>query len=239
MDVDCDGVGGVGNDGRCRYELSPDTQNITSFRDSIVGYGKGLIDLNPYVHPYVVFGNDRSTRHRSGWRPFDPTGVGMKPLSVMAVVCPGYKLVYGIWGDTNGDDGTKPMIGEASLALASACGGQRINGGRGMGDGNVLFVGFTGDEAVPGANGAKWAATDFDSFEQSIEGLGNKLVERIQVDGGVGGIGDAGTSGGSGASGGYGGRGDSRTNLGWTFAIGPTQVAAGLVVVMVRFVHRW
>jgi hypothetical protein len=194
MDVDCDGVVGVGNNGRCRIELSPDTQNVTSFRDDIIGYGRGLLDLNPYVHPYVVFGNDRGTRHRAGWRPFDPTSQGMKPLSVMAVVCPGYKLVYGIWGDTNGDDGVKPMIGEASLALATACGGNRINGGSGMDDDNVLFLGFVGDDAVPGANGANWTATDFDTFERSIAGLGDRLVERIQADGGSGGYGDSGTS---------------------------------------------
>lgn len=182
MDVDCDGVGGVGEDGRCRYELSPDTQNVTSFRDAVVGYGKGLKDLNPYVHPYVVFGNDKGTRHRAGWHPFDPTEKGMKPLSVMAVVCSGYQVVYGIWGDTNGDDGAKPMIGEASLALATACGGKGMNGDSGIDEDSILFVGFTGDEAVPGANGANWTATDFDSFEKSIEGLGTQLVGRIQAD---------------------------------------------------------
>lgn len=185
MDVDCDGTtgGGVGDDGRCRADLSPDIQNATSFRDAVAGYGRGVTDLNPYVHPYVVFGNARGTRGRKGWRAFDPTAHGMRPLSVMAVVCPGYKLVFGVWGDTNGDDGTKPMVGEASLSLATACGGPRINGDSGIDEDSIMFLGFTGDEAVPGPDGADWAAADFDTFERSIEGLGSKLVARIRADG--------------------------------------------------------
>ena len=238
MDVDCDGVGGVGADGRCRLELNPDTQNVTSFRDTVAGYGRGLVDLNPYVHPYVVFGNDRGTRHRVGWHPFDPTAQGMKALSVMAVVCPGYKLVYGIWGDTNGDDGAKPMIGEASLALATACGGKRINGDSGMDEDNVLFVGFTGDEAVPGANGANWTAADFDSFERSIESLGNRLVERVQAAGGSGGNGGSGGSGGNGANGDYGssdagsGADGGYEGASEAWNIGPARMAAAAVVVL-------
>jgi hypothetical protein len=183
MDVDCDGAGGGGaDDGRCRAALSPDIQNATSFRDVVAGYGRGVADLNPYVHPYVVFGNARGTRGRRGWRAFDPTAHGMRPLSVMAVVCPGYKVVFGIWGDTNGDDGAKPMGGEASLSLATACGGPQISGDSGIDEDEIMFLGFTGDEAVPGPDGADWAAADFDTFERSIEGLGSRLVSRIRAD---------------------------------------------------------
>ncbi|KAK4152698.1 endo-chitosanase [Chaetomidium leptoderma] len=179
MDVDCDGVAGAADDGRCRYSLSPDVQNVTTFRDLVAGYNKGVKDLNPYVHPYVVFGNAPGTRGRSGWRAFDPTEHGMRPLSVMAVVCPNRKVVYGIWGDTNGDDGSKPMVGEASLSLVTACGGPGVTGDNGIDEDAALFVGFTGDEAVPGPDGADWAAKDFDTFERSIEALGDRLVGRV------------------------------------------------------------
>ncbi|KAH6633869.1 glycoside hydrolase family 75 protein [Chaetomium sp. MPI-SDFR-AT-0129] len=189
LDVDCDGTGtgsngtaSPSNDGRCRVDLSPDTQNTTTFRDTLAGYGHGLTDLNPYVHPYVVFGNARGTHNRRGWKAFDPTAHGMRPLSVMAVVCPNREMVYGIWGDTNGDDGDKPMVGEASLALVTACGGKNVTGGNGIDEDTTLFVGFVGEDAVPGANGANWSAQDFDTFEKSIQPLGNQLVERVRPD---------------------------------------------------------
>jgi hypothetical protein len=157
-------------------------QNATTFRNLLAGYGRaGVTDLNPYVHPYVVFGNARGTRGRSGWRVFDPTEHGMRPLSVMAVVCPNRQVVYGVWGDTNGDDGPKPMVGEASLSLVTACGGKRVDGNNGIDEDTVLFLGFTGDDAVPGPDGADWVAKDFDTFERSIEGLGSRLVARVQV----------------------------------------------------------
>jgi hypothetical protein len=83
MDVDCDGEqNGRGDDGRC--ESSGDTQSITSFEWIIKGYNKGIKDLNANVHPYVVFGNEGT---KSGWKTFDPEAHGIRPLSVMAVVC--------------------------------------------------------------------------------------------------------------------------------------------------------
>jgi hypothetical protein len=98
-----------------------------------------------------------------------------------------------------------------------------------MDEDNVLFVGFTGDEAVPGANGANWTAADFDSFERSIESLGNRLVERVQAAGGSGGNGGSGDYGssdaGSGADGGHGGASEA-----WN--IGPARMAAAAVVVL-------
>lgn len=83
MDVDCDGLqGGVGDDGRCGS--STDTQNQTTFRDTLVSYGQSVTELNANVHPYAVFGNQGS---RKGYANFDPTKYGVQPLSVMAVVC--------------------------------------------------------------------------------------------------------------------------------------------------------
>lgn len=89
MDIDCDGVqGSSADDGRCGD--SSDTQSITSFQDTVSGYG--IEDLDANIHPYVVFGNSGT---KSGYANFDPQDYGIEPLSVMAVVC-GDKLVCGI-----------------------------------------------------------------------------------------------------------------------------------------------
>ncbi|KAK2056389.1 fungal chitosanase [Colletotrichum caudatum] len=172
MDVDCDGAQG-GGDGRCGS--STDTQSETTFRDVLRGYNVGPRDLNASLHPYVVFGNQGT---KSGWPTFDPRQHGVKPLSVMAVIC-NDKVVYGIWGDTNGDDGPQAMIGEASISLATACYGDVINGNAGHDEDDVLYIAFTGDDAVPGANGAAWNASTYDEFESSITDLGNKLLARV------------------------------------------------------------
>lgn len=179
MDIDCDGAQrGPADDGRCGS--SNDTQSQTTFRDTIASYKTGIKDLNAYVHPYVVFGNQGA---KKGWKTFDPQAVGIHPLSVMAVVC-GDRLVYGVWGDTNGDDGQFPMVGEASISLATACFGHRVNGNSGYDDDDVLYIAFVGEDAVPGAKGANWSATDSRAFEKSIEKIGDMLVERISGAGG-------------------------------------------------------
>lgn len=174
MDIDCDGAQhGTADDGRCGS--SNDTQSQTTFKDTVASYGHGITDLNAFVHPYVVFGNQGSTK---GWKTFDPEQFGIKPLSVMAVVC-GDRLVYGVWGDTNGDDGQYPMVGEASISLATACFGHRVNGNAGYDDHDVLYIAFVGDDAVPGPKGANWSAKDHAAFEKSIEERGDMLIERI------------------------------------------------------------
>lgn len=72
------------------------------------------------------------------------------------------------------------MVGEASLALATACFGRRgINGNSGHEATDVLYLAFVGRDAVPGARGAKWAADSFAEFEESITALGDRLVARI------------------------------------------------------------
>lgn len=174
MDIDCDGHrGGPKDDGRCGS--SNDSQSRTTFRDTVASYKSGIKDLNPYVHHYVVFGNQGS---EEGWNSFDPQAVGIHPLSVMAVVC-GDRLVYGVWGDTNGDDGQFPMVGEASLSLATACFGDKMSGDFGHDEQDVLYIAFVGEDAVPGPKGANWSATDSRAFEKSIEERGNMLVDRI------------------------------------------------------------
>ncbi|GAP84752.1 putative glycoside hydrolase family 75 protein [Rosellinia necatrix] len=174
MDIDCDGVqGSPADDGRCGN--SGDTQSVTSFADVVQGYGRGVDDLDANIHPYVVFGNVGS---RPGYANFDPRAHGVEPLSVMAVVC-GDQLIYGIWGDENGDDGPKAVVGEASISLATACFGKDITGNNGHEETDVLYIAFPGAAAVPGADGARWDAANFDEFQASITCLGNSLVSKL------------------------------------------------------------
>lgn len=170
MDIDCDGNQSR-DDGRCTHH--GDTQSETAFKDTVQSYGvDGVEDLDANVHPYIVFGNvgDYSPT-------FDPTAYGIEPLSVMAVVCAN-QLIYGVWGDENGDDDPQPLVGEASLALATACFGTGMTGDAGYDGTDVLYVAFTGDEAVPG-EAANWGADNYDDFEASIEGIGDRLVQRL------------------------------------------------------------
>lgn len=71
------------------------------------------------------------------------------------------------------------MVGEASISLATACFGKKINGNSGHDEDDVLYIAFTGQDAVPGAHGAAWSAKSYDEFEKSITALGDKLVARI------------------------------------------------------------
>ncbi|CAI4213258.1 unnamed protein product [Parascedosporium putredinis] len=159
MDVDCDGAqGGSADDGRC--DSSTDTQSISSFQSTIASYKAGIRDLDANIHPYIVFGNEGTKRK---WKTFDPQEVGIKPLSVMAVVCGG-KLVYG-----------------ASISVATACFGTRMSGNSGYDEDDVLYIAFVGDDAVPGAKGANWSAANYEAFSASIQDLGDRLVERIGV----------------------------------------------------------
>jgi hypothetical protein len=205
MDVDCDGQQhGTGDDGRCNS--SADTQSVTSFQPTVQGYNRGVRDLNAYVHTYVVLGNDGA---KKGWRTFRPQAYGVEPLSVVAVVCgeqlvcppllcclyqpliPGSTMlqsaqrkltarkIYGIWGDTNGDDGAHPMVGEAALSLAAACFGASMTGDSGHDATDVLYLAFAGADAVPGADGAAWNASSWREFEASLAPLGDELIRRI------------------------------------------------------------
>jgi len=85
---------------------------------------------------------------------------------------------YGIWGDENGDDGPKAVIGEASISMATLCFGNSVNGNSGHSDNDVLYIAFTGKDAVPGASAA-WDADSATQFESSISSLGDKLIQRI------------------------------------------------------------
>jgi hypothetical protein len=95
MDVDCDGDQSDHGDGRCGN--SNDTQSITAFQYLVAEYSKEaghkVSDVNANFIPYVVFGNQGS---KKGYTTFHPQSHGIKPLSVMAVVC-GKKLVPISW----------------------------------------------------------------------------------------------------------------------------------------------
>ncbi|PGH23891.1 hypothetical protein AJ80_02140, partial [Polytolypa hystricis UAMH7299] len=166
MDIDCHGSQTDG-DGRCAG--SSDTKPQTSFKTSVQGFG--ISDLNTYIHPYVVLGNE------GNYSPtFEPETAGVQPLSVVAVVC-GEKLVYGVWGDTNGDNGS-PLVGEASLSLATECFGDSMNAKQGHGENDVLYIAFSGPDAVPG-DGVNWDAKSPAEFHASIAAAGDKLVASL------------------------------------------------------------
>ena len=82
------------------------------------------------------------------------------------------------------------MIGEASISLATACFGQEVNGNSGYDGNDVLYIAFPGSGAVPGKDGANWAASNYADFESSIQDLGNQLVQRIGSTTGGGNPGD-------------------------------------------------
>ncbi|KAI1381117.1 glycoside hydrolase family 75 protein [Hypoxylon crocopeplum] len=172
MDIDCDGLIDKNDDGRCGNAHS--TQSTTSMKRYVAAYSNGVPDLNPFVHDYVVFGN---TGDKPGWVTFDPREYGMQPLSVMAVVCNG-KLIYGIWGDTNGDDGVNARVGEASISIATLCFGTDMDGEVGYDNENILYIGFTGNNTVPGTS-VNWGAADQNEFQSSISGLGDRLIQKI------------------------------------------------------------
>ncbi|KAJ5496162.1 Fungal chitosanase [Penicillium fimorum] len=170
MDIDCDGANRLKGD--CHNDGSGQSQ--TAFMRELQNMSE-LDDLDAGIHPYVVFGTAK----------YDPKKSGLKPLSVMAIVCGG-KLHYGIWGDTNGNTAT----GEASLALGKLCfPDEEITGNSGHTDKDVLYIGFTGNDAVP-KNDTKWEVKDTKTFEASIKSLGDELVK---------GLGSAGSKGSTGS----------------------------------------
>lgn len=165
MDIDCDGDQ-TKADPRCKG--SRDIQPATTWKEEVKRFN--ITDLNASIHPYVVLGN-------VGALEFDPRKYGIHPLSVVAVVCGG-QLLYGVWGDINGND-RNPLVGEASLALATACFGEKMTADNGHDASDVLYLAFSGAHAVP--HRAKWAAKSYEEFERSISSLGDALVAGVRV----------------------------------------------------------
>nr|WNZ75288.1 hypothetical protein [Trichoderma harzianum] len=168
MDVDCDGADDKAGD--CSND--PTGFGETAFKDTVQSYG--ISDLNANIHPYVVVNEPPF---------FDAQHFGLKPLSVMAIVC-NNQVWYGVWGDTN----TEPTTGEASISLAQLCyPNDHLTGDNGHGPKDVLYIGFLDPTAVPGKNGAKWNANNVSDFEASIKALGDRLVSGLGTNNGGGG----------------------------------------------------
>lgn len=84
MHTACDGHRGEDR-GVCDQIVGPDGwRNETAFRPLVQGLGHGLVDLNPYVHPYVVLGNTGDTGDTTN---YDPRSHLIQPLSLVAVFC--------------------------------------------------------------------------------------------------------------------------------------------------------
>lgn len=82
MDIDCDGANNAAGD--CAND--PSGQGQTSFKDTVQTFG--ISDLDANLHSYVVFGNEGDTPS------FRPQDHGIRPLSVMAVVCNGQVVSF-------------------------------------------------------------------------------------------------------------------------------------------------
>ncbi|KAL7972228.1 glycoside hydrolase family 75 protein [Trichoderma sp. SZMC 28014] len=165
MDIDCDGANNSA--GACSND--PSGQGETAFKDTVQSYG--IDDLDANIHPYVVFGNEGANPS------FSPEQFGMQPLSVMAVVC-NNQVFYGIWGDTNGFTST----GESAISMGDLCfPDDGLTGDNGHDPKDVLYIGFMGQQAVPGADGANWSAGNTADFENSIKSLGDSLVASLQA----------------------------------------------------------
>jgi hypothetical protein len=82
MDIDCDGAQRTPNNGRCG--VNPTDQSHTAMRSYLQAYRiAGVTDLDPYRHPFVVFGNDGLNSNNVN---FDPMAYGIQPLSIIFVV---------------------------------------------------------------------------------------------------------------------------------------------------------
>ncbi|ORY60979.1 family 75 glycoside hydrolase [Pseudomassariella vexata] len=174
MDLTCAGVpGGVADTGACADGFEPETDGPTAFRDLVREEHPNLADLNPYVHPYVVFGNKGSF---SGQPAFEPQDYGIVPLSLIAIVC-NSQLIYGFWGDYNSDN----RVGSAAVSVGTLCYGDgNFDYAHGFHD--VLYIAFEGTQAKLGQLDANWTAETPREFEQSINPLGNRLINRILID---------------------------------------------------------
>ncbi len=84
-----------------------------------------------------------------------------------------------MWGDTNGDDGP-PLIGEASLSLATQCFGSSMNDNNGHPQDDVLYIAFPGSSAQTVKQHADYAATSYSDFENSIQDLENQLIAKLK-----------------------------------------------------------
>ena len=53
-----------------------------------------------------------------------------------------------------------------------------MNGNNGHGEQDVLYIAFTGDDAVP-AEQVDWQAESSDAFQESLQTFGDQLIQRF------------------------------------------------------------
>jgi hypothetical protein len=89
-------------------------------------------------------------------------------------------------------------VGEAALAAGELTFGDAVNGTVSHEPNDVLYIAFRGQDAVPGKNGASWAAGSKEAFAASIHDQCMALVARIQPQTNNNGDGGGGSGPGSG-----------------------------------------
>ncbi|KAF3911300.1 hypothetical protein ABW21_db0202233 [Orbilia brochopaga] len=158
MDIDCDGAMNCGG-------LSGDFQAETAF-DDILRRRYGIKTLDASIHQFSVLG----TCHLS------LEGI-ISPLALVAVVC-NNQLLYSVWGDTNGCD-DDDFTGEASISLAQMCfPNEGLNGNNGHEPHDVLYLAFTGPDAVVGPTNANWKAKSASDFQKSLRAFGDSILAK-------------------------------------------------------------
>jgi len=150
MKVDCDGL-----DYRCKG--NPDGQSQTDFGA-----------LSAYEVPYIVIpGRFVSARPKE-----------LPGNNIAAVICNG-QILYGVFGDTNGDD--PQVIGEASWRMATACFPKDgLNGDAGHDKPDVTYIVFTGKDAVlPDAAIGQNYITNFKTLTSTGDSLLGQLIQQL------------------------------------------------------------
>ncbi|EWC44182.1 hypothetical protein DRE_06927 [Drechslerella stenobrocha 248] len=159
MDIDCDGAQNCGG-------LSGDFQGETAFDDTLRSKGYGIKTLDASIHQFSVLG----TCH------VNLEGI-INPLALVAVVC-NNQLLYSVWGDTNGCD-NNDVTGEASISLAQLCfPNEGLDGNNGHEAHDVLYLAFTGSDAVVGPRNAKWKAKTALEFQSSLKAFGDSVLNK-------------------------------------------------------------
>ncbi|KAF3290739.1 hypothetical protein TWF970_000005 [Orbilia oligospora] len=159
MDIDCDGASNCGG-------LSGDWQAGTSFDDILVSKKYGVKTLDASIHQFSVLGTCN----------LNLEGL-ISPLALVAVVC-NNQLFYSVWGDTNGCDDNN-FTGEASISLAQLCfPNEGLNGNKGHTAHDVLYLAFTGSDAVVGPSNANWKTKSASDFQNSLKTFGDSILTK-------------------------------------------------------------
>ncbi|KAJ5151572.1 hypothetical protein N7492_009867 [Penicillium capsulatum] len=125
-------------------------QDETAFKGQLSQFG--IDDLDANVHPYVVISPGIQT--------------ALLVLSALRNL---------------GRHQRRGFHGRSIHLLAQLCYPEyNINGDNGHGDDDVLYLGFTGKDAVPDSS-ANWKTGDRNAFEESIKELDDKLVSGLKA----------------------------------------------------------